>query len=47
MAALLMVPCLREKVQELIKKILRDLKYNSSIMYVTTAFLDLSFSLVT
>jgi hypothetical protein len=46
-ATLLIIPSLREKVKEIIKKILRDLKFNTVIMSITGAFLDLSFSLVT
>jgi hypothetical protein len=47
LATLLIIPSLRKKVKELIKKILRNLKFNTVLMYVTGAFIDLSFSLVT
>ena len=47
LAALFMIPYLREKVKELIIYILRDLKFKTVILYITGAFLDFSLSVVT
>ena len=47
LAILLIIPRTRQKIFELIKNILKNLKFYGAIMYVTAAFLDLSFSFVT
>ena len=47
MLFLLIVPCLREKVNKLIKSIMLALKFRTVITYITGIFLDLSFSFVT
>jgi hypothetical protein len=47
LATFLIVPCLREKIFEIIKNVLKNLKFNGVIMYVTATFLDLSFTFVT
>ena len=46
LSILLIIPSLRDKIKEQIKLILTNLKFNTIILYVTTIFLDLSFSLV-
>ena len=46
LSILLIIPILRDKIKEQIKLILTNLKFNTIILYVTTIFLDLSFSLV-
>ena len=47
LASLIIIPCLREKIKEILKKVFVDLKFKKIIISVTGAFLDLSFSLVT
>ena len=47
LAVLLIIPCLRVKIFEIIKNILKELKFKTVIMFVTAEFLDFSFSVVT
>ena len=47
LAALYIIPYSREKVKGIIMQILKDLKFKTVIIYITGAFLDLSFSVVT
>ena len=47
LAVLLIIPCLRVKIVELIKNILKELKFKTTIVFVTAEFLDFSFSVVT
>ena len=47
LTTLLVIPCIRLKIIELIKKIIRNLKFKTPIMFITTVFLDFSFSLIT